>query len=83
MNRIILPVLLGLATIGFSEPAAVAGDEAEAPQEKVKPQPPPTSKADRPPRKVVLGTVVFGGGGDYPGLEAQLGALGGLKGPLK
>ena len=68
MNRILLPVLLGLATIGFSDSDAVGRDEAEAPH----------SKADRPPRKVIVGTAVFSPGGDHPGLEARLEALGGL-----
>ena len=28
-----------------------------------------SSKADRPPRKVIVGTTVFGPYGKYPGLE--------------
>jgi predicted amidohydrolase len=35
-------------------------------------------KAERPPRKVVVGTAVFGPYGSYPGLEARLKELGGL-----
>jgi predicted amidohydrolase len=36
------------------------------------------SRADRPPRKVVVGTAIFGPYGKYPGLDARLKALGGL-----
>lgn len=78
MKRIILPVLLGLVTIGFSDSAAAARDQAEAPQGETSPEPSPKSKADRPPRKVIVGTMIFGVGGEYPGLEARLEALGGL-----
>ena len=38
----------------------------------------PASKADRPPRKVVVGTVIFGPYGKYPGLEERLKVLSGL-----
>ena len=38
----------------------------------------PRSKADRLPRKVVVGTVIYGPYGEYPGLEARLNELGGL-----
>src|SRR5258708_2862830 len=43
--------------------------------------PPPgdrISKADRPPRKVVVGTVIFGPSGKYPGLDERLEVLGRL-----
>ena len=33
------------------------------------------SKADRPPRKVIVGTTVFGPYGKYPGLEERLDEL--------
>src|SRR4051812_14727277 len=36
------------------------------------------SRADRPPRKVVVGTAIFGPYGTYPGLDERLGVLGGL-----
>jgi len=36
------------------------------------------SKADRPPRKVIVGTTIFGPYGKYPGLEKRLGELHGL-----
>lgn len=36
------------------------------------------TKADKPPRKVVVGTVIFGAQGEYPGLEQRLKVLGGL-----
>jgi predicted amidohydrolase len=36
------------------------------------------SSADHPPRKVVIGTVVLNPGGDYPGLESRLKALGSI-----
>src|SRR5262245_16093386 len=38
----------------------------------------PKSKADRPTRKVVVGTVVYGPYGPYPGLGERLKVLGGL-----
>jgi len=34
-----------------------------------------SSKADRPPRKVIVGTTVFGPYGKYPGLEERLDEL--------
>ena len=34
-----------------------------------------SSKADRPPRKVIVGTTVFGPYGKYPGLEERLGRV--------
>jgi len=39
---------------------------------------PPESKADQPPRKVIVGTAIFGPYGDYPGLEERLKQLSGL-----
>jgi predicted amidohydrolase len=38
----------------------------------------PKSRADRPPRKVLVGTVIFGPYGKYPGLEERLKVLSGL-----
>src|SRR5262249_22917415 len=35
-------------------------------------------KADRPPRKVIVGTVIYGPYGKYPGLEERLKVLSGL-----
>lgn len=75
MRGLLLSVHLGLATaIGFG-PAVAAG---EAPQDDHRPDGPTTAKADRAPRKVVVGTAIFGPHGDYPGLEARLTVLGGL-----
>jgi acetyl esterase/lipase len=39
---------------------------------------PPEAKADRPPRKVVVGTTIFGPYGEYPGLDRRLKELAGL-----
>src|SRR5947209_6848739 len=36
------------------------------------------SKANRPPRKVVIGTALYGPYGKYPGFEERLKELGGL-----
>lgn len=36
------------------------------------------SKADQPPRKVVIGTAIFGPYGEYPGLESRIDQLGQL-----
>ncbi|MEJ7636901.1 MAG: nitrilase-related carbon-nitrogen hydrolase [Singulisphaera sp.] len=36
------------------------------------------SKADQPPRKVVVGTAIFGPYGEYPGRDERLAVLGGL-----
>ncbi|GAA5006717.1 carbon-nitrogen hydrolase family protein [Actinopolymorpha pittospori] len=38
----------------------------------------PRRGPDAPPRKVVVGTVIFGAGGDYPGLRARAGELAAL-----
>jgi predicted amidohydrolase len=38
----------------------------------------PKAKADRPPRKVVVGSVIFGPYGKYPGLDERLKVLSGL-----
>ncbi|MHC5538098.1 carbon-nitrogen hydrolase family protein, partial [Singulisphaera rosea] len=38
----------------------------------------PSSKIDTPPRKVVVGTAIFGTYGKYPGLEERIQALCGL-----
>lgn len=38
----------------------------------------PPRKADAPPRKVVVGTAIYGPYGEYPGLERRLEVLGGL-----
>ncbi|MDG3006891.1 carbon-nitrogen hydrolase family protein [Paludisphaera mucosa] len=69
MNRILLPVLLGLTNLASISAAALVKDE---------PGPPPAAKMDRPPRKVVVGTAILGAHGEYPGLERRLQALGGL-----
>src|SRR5688572_4443980 len=44
----------------------------------VEPGTDPRSKADRPPRKVVVGTAIFRPYGAYPGLDERLKVLGGL-----
>jgi predicted amidohydrolase len=44
-------------------------------------EPPPgrnASRADRPPRKVIVGSVIFGPYGKYPGLKERLDELSGL-----
>jgi acetyl esterase/lipase len=38
----------------------------------------PGAQADQPPRKVVVGTAIFGPYGEYPGLDERLKVLGGL-----
>ncbi len=43
---------------------------------KEKTAPTHESKADRPPRKVVVGTTTYGPYGKYPGLEGRAGVLG-------
>src|SRR5262249_25023563 len=43
---------------------------------------PTEAKDDTPPRKVVVGTAIFGPYGKYPGLEARLEVLGGLVGEM-
>src|SRR5262249_55411174 len=52
---------------------SVRGEERTAPEHRT-----PRSKADRPPRKVLVGTVIFGPYGKYPGLDERLKVLSGL-----
>lgn len=75
MRGLLLSVHLGMATAIGLGPAVAAG---EALQDGARPDDPPTAKADRPCRKVVVGTAIFGPYGKYPGLEARLEELGGL-----
>src|SRR5262249_51744646 len=64
-------VLLAVLSGGLVAPA-VAGEPGPDPRAG------DPSKADRPPRKVVVGTVIFGPYGAYPGLDERLKVLGGL-----
>lgn len=57
--------------LGFLGSRALSQPEASLPSPK-------RSKADRLPRKVVVGTTIFGRYGTYEGLEARLKALSGL-----
>ncbi|WP_165248957.1 carbon-nitrogen hydrolase family protein [Paludisphaera soli] len=67
MQRLNVSWLISFAIlIGFGPPSLVAGEDEKS----------PTSKADRPPRKVVVGTAILGSHGDYPGLAARLDSLG-------
>ncbi|AMV36827.1 carbon-nitrogen hydrolase family protein [Planctomyces sp. SH-PL62] len=76
MRGLLLPVHLGLAImIGVGLAEAAAG---EAPQEASRAEAPPIAKGDRPSRKVVVGTAIFGPHGDYPGLQERLEILSGL-----
>jgi predicted amidohydrolase len=62
---------MALVTTGlFGVLVARAGEQAE--QARTGP------RAERPPRKVIVGTAVFGPYGTYPGLEERLRELGGL-----
>jgi predicted amidohydrolase len=64
-----LALLLGLAILSASGPPSLAaGEEGRS----------PTARADRPPRKVVVGTAILGPQGDYPGLGRRLESLGNL-----
>jgi predicted amidohydrolase len=70
MNRHTRLFLIGLSAfliVGRSAP----GGEPSAPSL-------PTTKADRAPRKVVIGTVIFGPYGNYHGLEERMGTLSGF-----
>jgi predicted amidohydrolase len=70
MNRLSSHVILLVCLAGT---AMVADSQAGPP-----PPGDPVSKADRPPRKVVVGTVIFGPYGKYPGLDERLEVLGRL-----
>lgn len=59
--------LLGLTACLVGPPLAVDARAAE-----------PPSKLDTPPRKVVVGTAIFGTYGKYPGLEERIQALSSL-----
>jgi predicted amidohydrolase len=64
-------ILTCLATLGLAGWATLVGALAAEP-------PRIASKADRPPRKVIVGTVVYRPRGDYPGRDARLKRLAGL-----
>jgi predicted amidohydrolase len=68
MNRRISLVALMVILVG----SAMVAEAEESPRAN------PRSKADSAPRKVVVGTVIFGPYGKYPGLDGRLKVLGGL-----
>ena len=74
------PIRLGLiAVLGVSLGTFLPAKGAEEPPTRNGHAPEPTRRpADRPPRKVVIGTVIYGPYGDYPGLEKRLEILGDL-----
>jgi predicted amidohydrolase len=72
MHRRLALIALLAATL-VSAPPAKAADEPSTRDERaraVKVRP-----ADRPPRKVVIGTAIYGPYGAYPGLETRLSVL--------
>jgi predicted amidohydrolase len=71
-NRFLIYSLAALA-MGSQPPSAVLGDEGHPIGQRAT-----RSRADRPPRKIVVGTVVYGPYGKYTGLEGRLKVLGGL-----
>jgi predicted amidohydrolase len=79
MNRKSLPLIAVLILIPTpvraDEPATGAIRSGIAPDQPSKRT---GSKADQPPRKVVVGTVIYGPYGRYPGLDERLGVLAGL-----
>jgi predicted amidohydrolase len=72
MRKRLLFHLLALGACSSIGTASRAGEPAGTPRAGSK------SKADRPPRKVVVGTVIFGPYGKYPGLDERLKVLSGL-----
>jgi predicted amidohydrolase len=82
MKRTTIEILLGLAAlIGLGPTAAPADEATYARQQDVTKSEtgrPTGTKADRPPRKVVVGTAIFGPYGKYPGLDERLKVLGSL-----
>lgn len=68
MNRRLSRIIMMVGLMGLAPQSDVqSGAPAHNP-----------SKAGNPPRKVVVGTVIFSNYGPYPGLDARLKALGGL-----
>lgn len=65
-------VTIGRVFVLIASLFAFAGGHARAGDAVIGPQ------AERPPRKVVVGTAIFRPGGAYPGLDARLGELSGL-----
>ncbi len=60
-----------LLMIGIVGPSIVSESRAGPPGGR-------PSRTDQPPRKVIVGTAIFGPHGEYPGLERRLEILGGL-----
>lgn len=71
MSRLLTLLSLGLVVALSSWPARGRADEPSS-------SPRPASKADAPPRKVLVGTVIYGPYGKYPGLDERLKTLAGL-----
>src|SRR3954453_14463141 len=82
MKRTTIEILLGLAALIGLGPTAAPADETTytRQQDLTKPETgrPAGARADRPPRKVVVGPAIFGPYGKYPGLDERLKVLGGL-----
>jgi predicted amidohydrolase len=72
MKRPLLSCLIAAGVLVVSGMTSRAEEPAGASRATSK------SKADRPPRKVVVGTVVYGPYGKYSGLEERLKVVGGL-----
>lgn len=59
--------------------ASTARAQTDAPsQSSASADPAPITRSHQPPRKVVVGTTIFGPYGEYPGLERRLETLGAL-----
>jgi predicted amidohydrolase len=71
-KRLLVSSLVALA-IAYNPRLEVRGDETQE-----RPRPSSKSRADRPPRKVVVGTIIFGPYGKYPGLDERVKVLCGL-----
>jgi predicted amidohydrolase len=72
-GAIAMKLSTALLVVGFSFASAVSVRHADAGS-----PPSRASRADNPPRKVVVGTVIFGTYGKYPGLDERLKQLGGI-----
>jgi predicted amidohydrolase len=73
MRKTLVFCCLVALAIGSHPRSDVRGDEG-----RKRAHPASKSKSDRPPRKVVVGTVIYGPYGKYPGLEERLKVLRGL-----
>ncbi len=69
MKKLLLSYLLAVGAYLVVGMTSRAEEPAGTPRSTSK------SRADRPPRKVVVGTVIFGPYGKYPGLEERLKVL--------